>query len=76
MMHFFFATVFHFFATVTHFFATPPFFTTDFFFLCTFFTLKPHNPSDSIRVVLCCFRVEIGAGGEKMAKKEGCVAKK
>jgi hypothetical protein len=58
------------------FFATPPFSLPLFFSLWAFFTLKPHNPSDSIRVVLCCFRVEIGAGENKVVKKEGGVVKK
>jgi hypothetical protein len=83
MMYLFFATVFHFFSTVFH-FSTPPsflaipplFFSPLIFFLGAFFTLKPHNPSDSITVVLCCFRIEIDAGGKKMVKKEGDVAKK
>jgi hypothetical protein len=32
--------------------------------------VKPHNPSDSIKVVLCCFTVEIGAG-KKNGEKRG-----
>ncbi len=53
-------------------FSQPPrLFSTLIFFLFAFLTLKPDNPSDSIRVVVCRFRVEIGTGKKKVAKKRG-----
>ncbi len=70
------------FSTFSHTWHTPLFFCHNpfffrhwVFFLLAFFTLKPHNPLDSIRVVLSCFRVEIGAGKKIGKKKRGMLLK-